>query len=701
MSEIILESLFSSERVHGKYGYCQSDHINFARYPYVTPDFRILSPDEITNVKSTLSELFFGINDLGPFETSVLSYIYPINHHTINAIIGTRGCGKTALSKFLYDFLRSNVKDNTPFKRPLILYVDTNNVPGEPYQASETLQIIADEILNELTTNYWDEVRSFIDNYGFTGKKHKLSIVKRFFRLFKKNNFDLDVNDRFWETWDEFSKNVPPQSALGFALNLIVEIKLVSKTDFIYCCIDNIDPFSPSVQNDIIQELLRVVNRSRVPILIPVRLITARHNNIQQFQSKVIPHSGISPKKEIKRRVFYVINDIFKKEASIYSFPHLSDKEKAAFVLRTSEIFKCLNNNIEFIELFYSIVGYSVERGMSFINRCYNAGNIFIDYSETMNDDDTAEVKKLLSGNHNLEKKLTRLLPLIKRIYSRNNKELPKPYHVLQAVMEKSFTTTPDFGIILENIYNDPSVSEKKISSIKYRIISYLSEIEKTRKTPVKIQDIILLCKHYFFDDEMICQAINQLHDPNKRLIFNTGKNQYKSFEQLHENRFEDIGISFIGNKYLSVLSNSLDYIGFVLSKTESDYNNLFSNNLTYRITFLMRLIYEALYEELEYDDFVKSNTNSRKCVYSVLAHQWSGVLRHCINILKNHKTNINKSKRMTSEFVVSINNVFALHDGYLKKFSVLNNKNQHTLRPPKKIQVLDYSLLFDNGEEK
>lgn len=722
MNNTIVKKVFASERVHPTFGYSQSTKINFKRFPYIKTIFDQPSKEDIKGLKDYLSIYFENIDILGIWEMTILLHLFLIKDHTVYNLTGTRGSGKTATVRFLYDFLHENIKNNIN-NRAIIIYADLNNVGVFDSGGVRNLDLIVRGITKELrrnmVSNYTEELLHFI-NVTSRGKAYS-NILPDFLsklRLDAKSFAFTNFADYFQVKIQEFFDNNSAHDGLRLVFDLIRElVEQIDGDKIVYCCVDNIDHVPPNVQELVIQTILSSVNQSKVTILIPTRLITSRSSFHGALRYGSLPNSCISPKREIRNRIKKSFIDLFGKKTVSYGKYIVSDIQKASYALRISEILQCSKyKKGKFDDLINSIAGYSHIRALSLISRCFFDNEMILNYENKITDKETKEVIDIASKVNEVgynstafdsffDKLIHLLYNKALKIQNDHNHSIPSNYHALQIAMYNCLHSINDFHPILINVYQDPLIGTKRMSSILLRILEFLNlQFESNPGSPpVHIMDVISYFEAQKYSENQILYAINTLHHKDIRLLFNTGKDVYKSFKELKENNEKEIGISYTGQKMVKTLSKNLDYIGLMLTKIDTDKYILLENNLTIRMTFILRLMYDALLDELFHDDHVyNENPNSflRNYKFYFLLGHWLNSFIQAYHALKNHKRNLIQSEDFSTQsfnqFISEVGIVRDKHNYYLIQTEITDFNKEI----PKMFLNLDWDSLVNKSSK-
>ncbi len=570
-----------------------------------------------------------------------------------------------------------------------------NNIGIFGNDGEKNIELITRGIANELRRNivyhYIEELQQFV-NITSKGKTYSnilpdfLNQLRIDARSFAVSNFEAFFHVKI----NDFFKENTANDGLRLVFDLIRElVEQIDGEKIVYCCIDNIDHIPPEVQELILQTILGSVNQSKVQIIIPTRLITSRSSFYGALRFGSLPNSGISPKREIRNRIINSFLDLFGKETVSYGRYHVSDIQKASYVLRISEILQCSKDKKgNFDDLVNSIAGYSHIRALSFIRRCFLDNEMIFDYENEITFKETQEVILIASKVNEIEKNssifnsffdklITLLYNKAQKIQIDHNHNIISKYHVLQIAMYNCLHSINDFHPIMINVYQDPLIGTQRTSTILLRILEFLNiQFENNPGSPpVRLVDIVRYCKALNYSNDQILFAINILHHKDIRLLFNTGKDDYKSFYEIENNNDKEIGISYTGRKMVKSLSKNLDYIGLTLSKIESDRYILLENNLTIRLTFIIRLMYDALLEELNHDECVyNENSNSFLNTYKFyfLVDHWIESFLQAYYSLISHKNNLVKNRDTSSpsihQFIVEVKNIKEIHQNYLSQ---------------------------------
>lgn len=614
--QTIAKSVFRYERI-GDSGYTPSSSFGKSRYaPYLPLDADIEEFDE-KNVEQILSCRFTDLHLLGPYEKYVLHRLFS-RQNTMNAIVGAKGCGKTATAQFLRGFVdkyeRSSDED---FKRPLVAYVDGNDiVPPQLHTDSEKVAYINTHLADKLRTSllkYWTELAKILADHARRPRERTDSHVEKLLgRVQQRIGSRSLTRNVLRDTVIDVLETQSPENRVFFLLSIFGTLFSRNKNRFVYLCIDNLDPLDVVVQLNLAHWLTSVINPSQLPVLLVMRIITFRRCKSAALHLGVIPHYGVTPLREIENR----FRDLISRRTINLDFEKSTLKIKAGFLLRSSEILGYFNGHDEhpdeFKNVMRAVCGMSVQRGLAAVQRLYSNDQYVRALQNRLTDEDIEHVLSRISQLRPVSSD-GQIFAAVDAIYedfrlindrlsgTDNDwpKKLPKTYHYSNLLFQNSDLANDEYGPIIANLFR--CGMEESFSTIRLRILMLVKRTSSNRKRAIKVRAIANLLSKLGFNIDQVCDAINELHFQNRRLIWCTGHNEFDSVEQLRADWNEDVGITGSGRYYLEHLTRNLDYLAMMFADDDGERANVFGGDATTRLTFAARLLYEALLHELDW----------------------------------------------------------------------------------------------------
>jgi hypothetical protein len=611
----IANSVFRYERL-GDSGYTKSSSMGKLRYsPYLPIDSDLENFDE-ANVDQILSTRFKNLYLLGPYEKYILLRLLS-RTKTVNVVVGAKGCGKTATAEFLTDYVKNNEKSSArPFKRPMVARIDGNDmVPPSLHSDSEKVAYINGKLAERLRSvllDCWEELAVVLKDLakemsGSTPASH----VERLLYAIQsdiggKSLTFTAVRDSLFRVLDTQSS----ENQVVFLFSTLGTLFSRNPDRFVYLCIDNLDPLDVVVQLNLAHWITSVVNPSRLPLLLVMRIITYRRCKSGALSLGVIPHYGVTPLKEIDSRFRNLVTGRVKNRDFDDSFRSV----KAAFLLRCSEILGYLNghdeNPGEFKDVMRAVCGMSVQRGLACVQRLFASDDYLKGLQNRLSE---SEIDDVLSRIENLKPQATsdQVVAAAEMIYEdfkRANKRIavletdwpqqpPKTYHYSHMLFERGKLRIDNYGPVIANLFN--CGVEESFSTVRLRVMRLVGRASSRSGRPIKVKAIFQLLSKLGYNLDQVCDAINELHFHDRRLLWCTGHNEFDTIEEIRADWNEDIGLTGTGRYYLKYLVQNLDYLAMMLADNDVERKNVFGGDATTRLTFAARLVYEAILREL------------------------------------------------------------------------------------------------------
>jgi hypothetical protein len=687
----LVEQIYTTERISA-FGYSISNELHPDRYPYMEYE----PIENIKDIKKTLEYGFGETDKLGDMEALLISMLYPVAKNTCNAVVGARSSGKTATMRFLKNYIEKNYKFEKGNK-PLVILIDCNDCLDEIKEKGITNQIdfllkwIAKKVIYLLTNDYFDEYSELVFKIRDGKKKAKSELIDQFIARYSakllKNITKANLKDFAYTFCDDLDSEI---LSFQFALDLVGEIYKIIDNKFAFVCFDNLDPFHALTQRELLNKSVRVINKYELPLVIPVRVITFEQDPFKALTIRTIIYNGVEPYNEVVFRTRRAIENILKckDKELINEFDAVNYRTKIAYLIKVAEIFHQLMNDNTLKELFITVAGNSVGRGLSFFQRCFKESDNVLSIADEIMQNDYKKIEELISEmpDCNFIKFLESVYnEIVIKIYERNNKYLPKEYHYLQLAIHYCDRKVGNYGPIIEKLFK----YDGKFTDLKWRILNWLELKLHERNETVKIETIYDYARKLGYKIEELCICIDSMQQVDKRLIWTDGEVEYKNSDNLWSRRSDEVGISYSGRLYLKNLAHSIDYLGYTLAMGDKAYFNITTHSLIERTEYITRLIYENLSEQIKrYDKHRKiislELTNKQQDEldeeFFALFNMFSHVLSSIINIIKLHFDNIRtnkddsfeKKKELIKRQIEFLKTMFDAHFGLCSNINLL-----------------------------
>ncbi len=538
---LLLKNLFQTEN-EGVVGYIQSteEDLGSGGYNQISSQQKIKIIPENTVIADKKGALVIKKIKTGPAERNLLNNLFNSEYTTI-IMTGAWGSGKTAIIKYIQEKYEDCVS-HTECEN----YKDckTHKVNFLYYNFNEYVSYREKDLLDELVKDINEKIKGTVQDL-----LSNESIFKDFLESLRNGNGHKNLKNQFngfrrkilagqAQEWKKLNQEQKIDEIINWIESDEKELRLQNKKifsiiSFVYekhinprrgCQImvfDNLDGILDEAQTEIVNYILRLVEKSGIKVLIPVRLTTFGKivkNNQGSFAFHVLQHIGGLPIRIIGKRIKHYLDnkdsDTYKKWKDSISEVHEKELEK-----RLNDVLFLIENKAgeRFRTAFSALAGNSIKRGLELIP------NAFINYSLSYKGSAAQDslIRAILVGENE-----SGLLDCEDRLIT------------------NLFTLFNEAGSLLSirmlGILNVGREKKKKL---------YISELLDDLK---KLSD---------WSTEIILYTLNTLMNYEKRLVYVDGVSAYKDVEHLIKSGSDEICISFTGREYLEHLCGDLTYL--------------------------------------------------------------------------------------------------------------------------------------------
>lgn len=611
MPKAIAEQIFHYEHVTPEH-YSQSSNLNLGRYKEFFEDCSGLASPQRGYEVPLLHEMFDGVEGLGPFERYVLELL--VNPpFTVNAIIGARGSGKTSSMQFLEYFVRKNSKAE---KAHLSIYVDCNNAPVSEklsFQARKdaVYRYIADRTIEILLQSHAEKLRYSFENAISTNDYPPAAALGDLLNSMKKMLVkgsarylaDPEVQDQVRAM--RAAVQAVPAEELRFALSLLALVRMSAPNVYTFFCIDNADRLDPILQEDMLWDKTSFVNEFRVPVLVPVRVITYRLQDHNSFVINCFGHSGVTPLQEARKRASAALNGHAESNPKVKS---ASVGARVAFTSRLLQLDYLFSQGDDLKDFFRALSGRSVQRGLAIIQRLFAVVPEADMLMAKLDDDSKAALSGLLlNASGGTPPDLAALTATIRKVLDEQAQRALRDYQVKQLMLIAASQKENKYGPLVANLFRLESEGDR-LNLSKYHILQYLFQ---KRGRDTRLRDLVKAVNRLGYEVDQVVTAIDELHEIHRRLLWHTAAWQLETPTKLQDHLSSPIGITASGVKYLEHLAGDLDYMSFCLSLDIAARLDLSVSAIAPRMLYMGRVFYDALLDELRGD--VDGSTDDRE----------------------------------------------------------------------------------------
>jgi hypothetical protein len=558
--ENLIKNIFQTED-EGEIGYQLSSEENLKNdRNKIIIDERIERIDllETPDVHLISKKIILNTNELGYLEMKMLENII-MNSYTTTIITGALGSGKTAIIKYILNYIDRNYKhencehfENCFFKKHYNIYINFNEY-GDNDLKSEKIAEIKDNIINDLFVKLTPPIEEILINMrifdfvedviskdiNYIYKKYNLydnfdtkRIIKNIKAeyFFFKNKY-IDLSSFNWKSQTiEYKVNVflnwindnaiNIYSKLANYSNLLRLIGVLHPSKRSSCFVivfDNIDGLIDELQYDLLDLIWRFVEKTFLTILLPLRLTTfAKVPSGKTFSFRVFEHGSNLVSSIVLKRLKYYINnqDIFKE-----AIKTINSKNIEIINGRINHIISLLSKDDDRLkDTIDALSGHSIRRGLFLSERMFLNSTI-------INTD--------ISPNHDT---------LIKSLFIglKSNNEMDKK------------------DGLVHNIFAN---HENNNSLLNIRILQFLKFNFRSNKITTLSSLIKELNRFNVYSMNDILFSINDLINVSKRLIFVDGKSTFLNTSDLINNNESFISITKTGLNYFENMTTNLQYM--------------------------------------------------------------------------------------------------------------------------------------------
>jgi hypothetical protein len=554
-------------------------------FPYsVSSDF-IMSdqtPEERYNIsvnKSSLSALNNEVNNfelLGPNEKYLVNHIF-YSPDPLMYLVGGIGVGKTQFCHLLMDRVLTEIKHQKEADSsycPFIIYYNFNDF--EKIYDSNNPELIRKKVLDAINnriisriyekkffdiqkevTDVWEEILEYYSNRHNKNDAidyliKQLEIKKAGRGQLKKSRIkttrlrrsirnDIEKDSRLFRTY------------LSLLLGYIKRRFFQNHEKCMILVIDNVDQDISIVQKIVKQNVYKIARISKIRVLVTLRQTTyyqqVNHNHNLQEIPNAVAYCGPHPLSVIENRLLQALTDDVEFGIEIAENEMRSLKNG----IRIVNGFVSSDKRLRYF--FNNLCGHSIRKGILVGRNLINNSAYDI---LNLNRDELSQFiiqRALITGKH------------------------------------RNYTWSADN--IVENIFQ---VHQNPVLSyfIKIRI---LKAIKNTNINCIHLSALLDILEAFGYPLELICNAINELKNREKRLIWSDSvHDSFECMDSLLNHGSSTLSLTTIGNGYEEQMFKSFTYIREIMKDVVVEVSNYGSEweeeKLTDRISNLMRFIY-------------------------------------------------------------------------------------------------------------